>query len=358
MLGGTAMRGARTTGRTDATAGTGATGGARRRGSARALAAVLLAGALALAGCGGGGDDGGGDSGKAAGGGARKEAVADAGAGGHAGPRAQRGDQADAAGERDRGADGAGGKAGRAADAKARGKADAQAVPDGTHLIRTASLTVRVKDVPPAVERARTAAQEAGGLVGAETTDRDGHGRERSRLVLRVPQDRYQRVLTDLEGTGRLVRRTADAEDVTEQVVDVESRVRTQRASVARVRALLGRATRISDIVSLEEQLSTRQADLESLLARRASLKDRTTLATITLTLTESPSAGADDGADDDDPTFVDALAGGWGAFVTVLRWGAVALGAALPFVVGAAVLVLVWLRVVRPRWPRTPDAS
>ncbi|GGY69131.1 hypothetical protein GCM10010300_10360 [Streptomyces olivaceoviridis] len=55
----------------------------------------------------------------------------------------------------------------------------------------------------------------------------------------------------------------------------------------------------------------------------------------------------------DDSPGFTDALAGGRHAFVGVLRWIAPALGAALPFVALAALLVPLWPRVVRPRLPR-----
>ena len=110
----------------------------------------------------------------------------------------------------------------------------------------------------------------------------------------------------------------------------MESRITTQRASVARIRELMDQATKLSDVVTLEGELSTRQADLESLLARQASLKDRTSLATITLSLSETPVEKA---AEDDDPGVVDALAGGWDAFVTMLRWIAGGASAAvLPF--------------------------
>ncbi len=308
----------------------------------RALTVALLAGTLALTGCGAGGDD----DGKASGGDAARAERGD-GAGEFAGDG-----RAAAPGAKEAGAKGAGAK-------KPSGRLRAE----GPHIIRTASLAVRVRDVSKALERARAVAQEADGLVGDETTDRDRHGRERSRVVLRVPQERYAQVLSDLAGTGRLLSRTAKAEDVTEEVVDVESRVRTQRASVARVRELMDKATKISDIVSLEGELSTRQADLEALLARQASLKDRTALATVTLTLTEAP-AGRGGADDDDGPTVVDALAGGWGAFVTMLRWAAVALGAALPFAAGVALLGAAWLRwgrgrTVRPsRTPRAPEVT
>ncbi|MFI0962598.1 DUF4349 domain-containing protein [Streptomyces sp. NPDC021080] len=218
-------------------------------------------------------------------------------------------------------------------------------------IIRTASLTVVVKDVPGALDDARTAAESAGGYVGDETTTRDGHDHERTRVVLRVPSERYDQVLADLEGAGKVVERTAKAQDVTDQVVDVDSRVKSQRASVARVRELMDKATKLSDVVALEGELSTRESDLEALLAQQASLKDRTSLATITLTLSETPVKKAE--KKESDPGFLDALSGGWNVLVTVVRWLALAIGAVLPFAVVLGLIALVWTRGVSPRLRR-----
>ncbi|MCC5036108.1 DUF4349 domain-containing protein [Streptomyces sp. WAC 00631] len=307
-------------------AGGGRRGRNRRRRPARAAvaAAVLLTALLGAAGCGsGGGSDG-------------KSAVE--------APAAQRD-----------------GGAGSAADGPAAGEAgagDRAAQPGGTedaagpaspgdtrrtpasvpaHVIRTATLTVRVKDVPSALDTARTAAENAGGYISDETTDRDSDGRERSRLVLRIPQEKYTDLLEELAGTGELLERKVDAQDVTDQVVDVESRVKSQRASVARVRELMDRADKLSDIVTLEGELSTRQSELEALLAQRASLEDRTAMATVTLRLTETERAEKSE----DELSFPDALAGGWHAFTTGLRWLAVAVGAVLPFAVALALILL-----------------
>ncbi|MFC3574715.1 DUF4349 domain-containing protein [Streptomyces yaanensis] len=283
------------------------------------LAATLLAATLALAGC--GADDKGG----AASDSAAKAAVPGA--------------------ERQPAADGATGS-----DAKAR--RDSTPKLTANNIIRTASLTVQVKDVPKALDEARATVENAGGFVGNESTSRDAEGHERTRVVLRVPTGKYDEVLGALQGAGKLIDRTAKAEDVTDQVVDVESRIKSQRASVARVRELMDKATKLSDVVTLEGELSSRESDLEALLARQASLKDRTSLATITLSLSETPVKKA---AQDNGPGFVDALAGGWHVFVAMLRWIALAIGAALPFVVLAALLALLWTRIVRPRLPRRP---
>ncbi|WP_051777286.1 DUF4349 domain-containing protein [Streptomyces violaceorubidus] len=292
---------------------------------ARALAGLLLVTALALTGC--GASDTGSDSGAKA-----------------ASP--QKGSQAEGAQ-----ADGKAGASGGAGADGARASAPPKLAP--SHIIRTVSLSVQVEDTPKALDAARTATENAGGYVGDESTTRDAEGHERTEVTLRVPVERYEDVLDELEGAGKLLRRDAKAEDVTDQVVDVDSRVKSQRASVARVRALMDRATKLSDVVTLEGELSTRQAELEALLARQAALKDRTSLATITLSLSETPVEHEE--KKDDDPGFMDALAGGWDAFVTMLRWVAVVLGAVLPFAAVAALLALLWLRVVRPRLPRRP---
>ncbi|MFZ3567518.1 DUF4349 domain-containing protein [Streptomyces sp. BH097] len=217
----------------------------------------------------------------------------------------------------------------------------------GVHIIRTAHLSVRVKDVPDALDRARTAAENAGGMIGDETTDRDSHGHERSRVTLRVPQESYEEVLDQLAGSGRLLERNVTAKDVTDQVVDVDSRIKSQRASVARVRELMDRAVKLSDVVTLEGELGTRQSELEALLAQQDSLKNRTTLATITLRLTETPPPAP---AKDEAPGLLDALAGGWNAFTTALKWIGMALAAILPFATVLALLAFLTTRFVRSR--------
>ncbi|MFC9701837.1 DUF4349 domain-containing protein [Streptomyces sp. NPDC056943] len=283
-------------------------------------AAALLTASLVLTGCGAGADDsaghakGGGSAARADGGKAAPEGAADAASGSEKAPTAP----------------------GKAAQPQ--------------HVIRTASLSVEVEDAAKALVTARRVAAGAGGRVENESTERLDDTYVVSRVVLRVPQEQYDAVLTELAGTGKLLARKADAKDVTEQVVDVESRIATQRASVARVRALMQRAEKLADVVTLEGELSRRQADLESLLAQQSSLKDRTTLATITLELTEKEKPGADKEEDEGRPGFWDALSGGWNALVGALAWVLIVLAALAPWLALALIAFLLWRRLIRPR--------
>jgi hypothetical protein len=280
-----------------------------------AFAAALLAVSLTIAGCGASDEQSSG----------RADSKADS--------------RADNRGQQDSAAGAAAAKPG------SEGRKAQQPAPPGAaaHVIRTAELTVRVKDTQQALAAARATAESAGGRVENESTERTDDGQVESRVVLRVPQQAYDSVLAELAGTGTLLARKAEARDVTDQVVDVDSRVASQRASVTRVRELMDRATDLSDVVTLEGQLSSRQAALESLLAQQATLKDRTTLATITLALSEPPAA---EQPKNDEPGFLDALSGGWHAFLSSLRWIGVVLAAVAPFVAALALIYLLWRRV------------
>lgn len=307
-----------------------------RRTTRPALAAALLAAALAVGGCSGGADSG--DSGAAAADDAKAQEAA------------PRGDAGAGAGSAD---DSAASPAPRGGATAAEGVSLAPQA-----LVRTAEITVRTKDPADAADSARTLAEGAGGYVGDESTSQEPGSPARTRLTLRVPADEYATVLDGVAGLGRVVDRQVKVEDVTDEVVDVDSRVRSQRASVDRIRDLMDDAVKLADVVTLESELGTRQADLEALLAQQSSLEERTALGTITLELRRPAAAPP---ADEDDGTGVtDALAGGWDAFVTGLRGVLIAVSASLPFAGLLVLLVLAW-RWLRGRLPRrhvTPPPS
>ncbi|MFF4101286.1 DUF4349 domain-containing protein [Streptomyces sp. NPDC001903] len=302
----------------------------RHRGAA-ALAGLSLAGALALTGCGAGQDAAGSAS-------ADKAAV-----------RAPEG--------------AAQGKPGAAAaPPAAAGSAGSEAAKNGQqptavrpNVIRTATLALETADPQKALAAARTAAEGAGGYVGNESTGRGEDGRMTSTLTLRVPGDRFDAVLGAMEGSGRLRSRKVEAQDVTQKVADVDSRVRSQQASVARVRDMMDKATALGDVVMLESELSKRQSDLESLLAQQTALKDQTSMGTITMEVSEPAPKPAE--KKDGEPSFTAALKGGWNVFTTIVRYLALAVAAVLPFAVTAAVVLLV-LRVHRRLRPAKPKAG
>lgn len=213
-------------------------------------------------------------------------------------------------------------------------------------LVRTARLELTAVDVKDAALRARNIATSGGGFAGNEET------RENSAsLTLRVPADRMGTVLHQLAGIGEVTLREESADDVTEQIVDVESRLANQRESVERVRGLLARAATVGEIVQIEAELTSREAELESLQARREALAGQVDLATVTLYVTKR---SASPSPVDSSTGFLDGLAAGWDALLVTLSGLLTAIGAMLPFLaaigIPAGLVFLLWRRAKRAR--------
>ena len=219
-------------------------------------------------------------------------------------------------------------------------------------VIRTASITVLADDVAAARGELLAITDVLGGYVADERSEADRGGRLRSaELTLQVPTDDLDTALERIAGVGTEISRSQTTEDVTEQVVDVDSRVNSAEAALRRVRLLLGQAKSLGDVIRLEQVLSSRQADLESLLAQQESLAAVTSMATLRVSVsepeTEEPKA-------DDDAGFLAGLSDGWDALKTGYVVLATVAGALLPTaIVLGLIAVLIRLVIRRGRWSR-----
>ncbi|GAB3462890.1 DUF4349 domain-containing protein [Actinophytocola sediminis] len=220
-------------------------------------------------------------------------------------------------------------------------------------LVRTATISLAAKEVGEVVEQARGIAGTEGGYAGREEVRA-----EAATLTLHIPSDRFDRALGELSELGEVVSRDQTAEDVTEQVVDLESRVATQRASVNRVRALLARAGTVEEIVRIEQEVTTREAELESLTQRQQALAGQVAMSTVTIEVSKSATAPPPPPEEEQAGGFIGGLSDGWGAF---LAFGGATLrvvGAVLPFLLVLAipgVPALRWWRRRRTPVPTTP---
>lgn len=177
-------------------------------------------------------------------------------------------------------------------------------------------------------------------------------------LVVRVPSDDLTPTLDELEAIGTVESVDLAAEDVTARSADLDARIRSLQISVARMEALLGRATTSDDVITAEAALSERQTTLETLESQRARLAEQVALSTLRVSITE-PSAEAA-AAEDAPEGFVGGLVVGWRSLVAMLGGLVLVLGVLLPWLVVAAPVVLgvvrlrQWLRRRRP--PRAPQ--
>ncbi len=226
-------------------------------------------------------------------------------------------------------------------------------------VIRSAAITLIADDVAAARSDLLAITDTLGGYVADERSEADRGGRLRSvNLTLQVPTDDLDAALERIAAVGTETSRSQSTDDVTEQVVDVDSRVNSAEAALRRVRLLLQQANSLGDVIRLEQVLSSRQADLESLLSQQESLAALTGMATLRVSVSE-PDTDAPKPVDDDEAGFLAGLSNGWDA----LKAGYVALatlaGALLPTaVVLGLIALLVRLIMRRGRWSRRATSS
>lgn len=285
----------------------------------RALGGIAFVLALLLSGCGSGSGNGSDETAGPASGETGSEAQPDGPAGVAADP---------GSGQRQGGQGSGGGGSGSASRPRI--------VPEDRAIVYTADLRVRTRNVQSAASRAEQIVSAAGGYVHRENTATDPDTREgaTATLTFKIPTEEYRRVLGELGSRlGTRLHLEQQSQDVTEEVADVDARVRSAQASLDRMRQLLAEAEEIGEVLSVEQELANRQAELESLQARQRALADQTQYATVTLELV-SPAA-----RDEPDIGFLSGLAGGWRAFTATLNWSLAALGALLPFLAAFGIL-------------------
>ena len=215
------------------------------------------------------------------------------------------------------------------------------APPIGRQVIRTADIALRSPDVAGAAARVRAIGAAAGGYLGGEDSTAEHAG-----LTLQVPADTLDRVLDELDRVGQVSTRTQHAEDVTEAMVDVQSRIASQRASVDRVRGLLARASSVTEVVQVESELARREADLDSLSRRHDALAGQVAMSAVNVRITRSE-APAPVAAE---PGFVSGFGAGWRALLDAGRVLLVVVGAVLPFALVLAVPAAASVLLVRRR--------
>jgi hypothetical protein len=171
-------------------------------------------------------------------------------------------------------------------------------------------------------------------------------------ITIRVPAAGFERALVQLRAIGDVTADRVSSQDVTQDYVDLQGRLRNQRAQQAALLRLMGQAKTVSDTLAVQAQLASVEDQIEQITGRLGLLADQTSLATITVHLFEPNAPGAPPATTR--PSFSKA----WSTALDGLtRIGTVAMIALIwlaPFAALAAAGV--WLRRTRAR-PAAPQA-
>jgi hypothetical protein len=159
----------------------------------------------------------------------------------------------------------------------------------GPRIIKMASvrLSVRRGEFQGAVDQARSIAAATGGFVVSSNQSQGEKRLMNGSLVLRVPERSYETVMRELGGVGRLDGRQENAQEVSAEFVDLQSRKRHLEAVERQLLVLLERAESVPAALAVQSKLNDTQLQLEETRGRLRYLDDQTSFATISVNLRE-----------------------------------------------------------------------
>ncbi len=151
-------------------------------------------------------------------------------------------------------------------------------------VISQASVSMEVDEVPVAVAQVRTTAESLGGFVG-QLSSSGGPERQQSTMTIRVPQAEFFTALEHIKSLGKVRSENVGSEDVTERFIDLEARLRSALREEESLLSLLDKANQVSEILTIERELSRVRSDIERAQGQLNFLERRVDLSTITVSL-------------------------------------------------------------------------
>jgi hypothetical protein len=151
-------------------------------------------------------------------------------------------------------------------------------------VVFTAELELEVEDVDSALDAISIYAVESGGFVaGVSATEGEG-----GIIAIRVPQETFYEAIREIERLGEVNAKEVKGEDITEDYVDLDARLRNLRSQEERLLEILGMCVDVEEMLKVEKELERVRGGIEGLTGEMRYIEGRVELATITVSLEEA----------------------------------------------------------------------
>lgn len=216
-------------------------------------------------------------------------------------------------------------------------------------IIRTATASIEVDSLEPAVARVKELATRLGGYVGSSGIVTGKNQLRQAAIELKIPAGRFDEVQSGLAPIGKLESVNVSAQDVGEEFVDVTARMDNARRLEQRLIGLLATRTgKLKDVLDVEQSLARVREEIERYEGRIRYLRAHTAMSTLSVTVHEPLPVVGTAGKSVMGEAFTQA----WRNFVVLVSLAVKSLGVILPlgFVAGLAWFVTRRLRVAKQR--------
>lgn len=156
-------------------------------------------------------------------------------------------------------------------------------------IIHQARLQINVKDIDKAQANIEAKVNKYEGYMVESNVHRDSENNMNAYILVRIPEKKFQPFLTDAEETAaEVVERNVTGQDVTEQFIDLESRLKSKRAVEERLLEFMKDAKKTEDLLKISSDLATTQEEIEVIVGQMNYLENQTSFSTIEISMNEN----------------------------------------------------------------------
>lgn len=154
-------------------------------------------------------------------------------------------------------------------------------------VIMSHALSLEVRSFSAALESLTRLAESNGGYVYQSSRSSNDRKSYSGMVGIRVPSGKTSGVLGAIRALGRVESENSDAEDITDDYVDMEARLKNAQASEARLKEMYQRAGTVKDVLAVEKELTRVRGDIEAFMAKKRNWDILVDMATIEVGLHE-----------------------------------------------------------------------
>ena len=156
-------------------------------------------------------------------------------------------------------------------------------------IIRNGKLTIETDTPAEGQSKLNSLAEEFGGFVVTSDYKQNDNRTASSEVVtvtIRIPAVRFDEVVTKIRAIGgRMINENVTGQDVTEEFIDLEARIKTQKALELQFLEIMKRATKVEDALQVQSEIANVRTEIERIEGRKRFLENQSALSTITVIL-------------------------------------------------------------------------
>jgi hypothetical protein len=155
-------------------------------------------------------------------------------------------------------------------------------------VVKTGTLSLEVENFDDAEKRVNEIAKSQNGFIANSNSSVNSSGKKSGTIVIKVPVDKYDNLINDVSAVGKVANKNISSSDVTEEYIDLESRVKTQKELEQRLLKLLAEKTaRLTDVVEVEIKLASVRQNIESIEGKMKYLMSQSSYSTLSVSIFE-----------------------------------------------------------------------